>query len=72
MSLSRIYIQGLGVEANIVEAYKWLYLAPQNGDGNATRTLIAVRERLTPAEVFEACRRAEDFQRAFGNNTAKR
>jgi len=55
----------------VVEAYKWLYLASQNGDGNATRTLIAVRERLTPAGVLEACRRAEDFQRAFGNNAAK-
>jgi hypothetical protein len=55
----------------VVEAYKWLYLASQNGDGNATRTLIAVRERLTPADLLEACRRDEDFQRAFGNDAAK-
>jgi len=72
MSLGRLCIQGLGVKADVVEAYKWLYLASQNGDGSATGTLIAVRERLTPAEVLEACRRAEDFQRAFGNNAAKR
>jgi TPR repeat protein len=64
-------MQGLGVEADVVEAYKWLLLASENGDGNATLTLLAVRERLTPAQVLEACRRVEDFERAFGKTTAR-
>ena len=71
MNLSRVYLQDLGVEADVVEGYKWLYLASVSGDGNATRTLLAIRERLTAAEALEAGRRVEDFERAFGRTAAK-
>ena len=71
MRLSELCMPGSEGEADVVEAYKWLYLASQNADGNATLTLLAVRERLTPAQALEACRRVEDFERAFGKTTAK-
>ncbi|MEW6159091.1 MAG: hypothetical protein AB1813_16825 [Verrucomicrobiota bacterium] len=62
MLLAECYEKGLGVGKDLVEAYKWLYLAAQNNDPDATARLNLLAENLPFADVATALRRAKDWQ----------
>ncbi len=70
MRLSELALSVPDAQRNIVEACKWLSLAGRNGDGQANHLLTWMRQngRVTNEEFDQACRRANDFERAFGTN----
>jgi TPR repeat protein len=47
------------VQKNLVEAYKWLLLASQNGCSKADADLAKVRKYLSNSEISEAENRAK-------------
>ena len=53
-ALGRLYLQGLGVLQDYVEAHKWLNLAASRGEAAAQAERDALAERMTPAQVAEA------------------
>ena len=54
LALGRLYLQGLGVLQDYVEAHKWLNLAASRGEAAAVAERDALAERMTPAQVAEA------------------
>lgn len=67
LNLSRMYMPGSGLKSDLIEAYKWLYLASKNGYGEANGYMMVLNQRLTPDEVGQACRRAEEFNQSKRN-----
>ena len=53
-ALGRLYLQGLGVLQDYVEAHKWLNLAASRGEAAAVAERDALAEKMTPAQVAEA------------------
>ena len=53
-ALGRLYLQGLGVLQDYVEAHKWLNLAASRGEAAALAERDALAEKMTPAQVAEA------------------
>ncbi len=70
MRLSELALSVSDAQHNVVEACKWLSLAGRNGDGHANHLLTWMRQngRVTSEEFEQACRLADDFERAFGTN----
>ena len=54
LALGRLYVQGLGVLQDYVEAHKWLNLAASRGEAVALKERDALSERMTPEERAEA------------------
>ena len=54
LALGRLYLQGLGVLQDYVEAHKWLNLAASRGEAAAVAERDALAEKMTPAQVAEA------------------
>lgn len=54
LALGRLYVQGLGVLQDYVEAHKWLNLAASRGEVAAVEERDAVAEKMTPEERAEA------------------
>ena len=54
LALGRLYLRGLGVLQDYVEAHKWLNLAASRGEAAAVDERDALAERMTPAQVAEA------------------
>jgi hypothetical protein len=79
MSLGRMYQDGSGVDMDLVEAYKWFYLANRNGEKIADHYLnllngtsvLAGKALLTPEQIKEAVRRAKEFQKSFADKPSK-
>lgn len=65
-NMGRACAEGRGVAQDYVEAYKWLRLASQRGDAEARKTLASIQPRMTPAEIAEAQRRADEFRKSRG------
>ena len=68
MNLGRMYFAGFGVKSDPVEAYKWFYLAAQNGEGIADHYLKLLngadpltKQPMTPEQTAAAVQRANDF-----------
>jgi TPR repeat protein len=63
MNLGRMYLDGFGVKADLVEAYKWFLLARSHGEPTITKYLwdLETTDQLTDAQRAEAHRRAEEF-----------
>jgi TPR repeat protein len=63
MNLGRMYMDGFGVKADLVEAYKWFILARDNGELTADKYLRDFEwgDELNPQQKAEAHRRAEEF-----------
>jgi TPR repeat protein len=63
-----MYVEGLGVPQDYVEAHKWFYLAAatytekQERDEAAKRRDI-VAARMTPAQIAEAQKRAREWKK---------
>ena len=54
LALGRMYLRGLGVLQDFVEAHKWLNLAASRGEAAAVDERDALAERMTPGQVAEA------------------
>ena len=73
MNLGRMYLDGIGVPKDYIEAYKWFYLAFQTGHGTGKRYLDELGgisnygdftgTPLTPEQIQEAVRRAGELQK---------
>ena len=71
MNLGRLYMDGIGVKPDLIEAYKWFVLASRNGGGMGRRYMMELDGRmsfgdftgnpLSPEQVQEALRRAKAF-----------
>ena len=53
-ALGRLYLQGVGVMQDFVEAHKWFNLAASRGDVEAAKQRDALAEKMTPEERAEA------------------
>ncbi len=60
---------GRGVKQDYVEAYKWLRLAALQGVQPAREQIREISLRMTPAEIEEARRRADEFRKSRGEPT---
>ncbi|HEX3799005.1 MAG TPA: tetratricopeptide repeat protein [Verrucomicrobiae bacterium] len=73
MNLGRLYLEGSGVAADPVEAYKWFYLANLDGERLANHYLrdmsgqTAINAKtglLTPEQIAEATKQAQEWRKA--------
>jgi TPR repeat protein len=73
MRLSDLYMPGSEAGTDLVEALKWLRLAAMHGEGSANQlmTKLSLDGSVTSRQYDEACRRADDFHRAFGGDASK-
>ena len=55
-----MYAVGEGVPKDLVEAYAWLLLAQAGGDADAAEPFEQVKKSLSPAEIQEGNRRAQE------------
>ncbi|MBF0612184.1 MAG: sel1 repeat family protein, partial [Magnetococcales bacterium] len=53
-NLGVMYLEGVGVEENPVQAYVWFQLAARQGDSLAAQSATIVLKRMTPAQVVES------------------
>ena len=58
LALGRLYVQGLGVLQDYVEAHKWLNLAASRGEAAALREREALAAKMTPEQIATAQERA--------------
>ena len=61
-SLGAMYLIGHGVVKDMVQAYMWFTLAALSGDRDSVKNRDVVARRMTPAQVTEAQRRAQQCQ----------
>lgn len=59
--LGGLYLYGVGVEKNYIEAYAWLDLAVRQGDTSAEKFRDAIADQLDVKQLREAAVRAEDY-----------
>ncbi|WP_127477814.1 sel1 repeat family protein [Sulfurivermis fontis] len=59
--LGGLYLYGVGVEKNYIEAYAWLDLAAGQGDTSAEKFRDAIADQLTIKQMREAAVLAEDY-----------
>lgn len=59
--LGGLYLYGIGVEKNYIEAYAWLDLAAGQGDTSAEKFRDAIADQLTIKQMREAAVLAEDY-----------
>ncbi len=59
--LGGLYLYGVGVEKNYIQAYAWLDLAAGQGDSAAEKFRDAVSAQLTIPQMREAAVLAEDY-----------
>jgi uncharacterized protein len=57
-----MYDEGQGVQKNIVQAYKWYSLAAMNGDKPAPQILNLLANQMTPAQIAEAQKLAQEWK----------
>ncbi|MBI5684249.1 MAG: SEL1-like repeat protein [Verrucomicrobia bacterium] len=68
-NIGNALVIGRGVKQDYVEAYKWLRLAALQGIPAARDQLRDISIRMTPAEIEEARRRADEFRKSRGEPT---
>ena len=61
-ALGRMYVAGLGVPQNYVEAHKWLNLAAARGDAEAAAERDALAAKMTPGQIASAQDRALEWR----------
>jgi TPR repeat protein len=59
--LGGLYLYGVGVEKDYIQAYAWLSLAARQGDTSAEKFRDAVADQLTIPQLREAAVLAEDY-----------
>jgi hypothetical protein len=60
--LGRMYVLGRGVPQNYVEAHMWWNLAASQGNDDALMFRDKVAEMMTPAQIAEAQKLAQEWQ----------
>ena len=66
LALGRLYVQGLGVPQDYVEAHKWFNLAAARGEMAAVKRRDALASRMTPEQVASAQERARTWRPGGG------
>ncbi len=61
-NLGMHYLEGRGVPQDNVQAYMWLSLAAMRGDKKATQNLNSAAEKMSPAQIVKAQRRAREWK----------
>jgi len=69
-NLGRLYEQGLGVNQNPAEAYKWYLVAARSGDGESRQSAERVRSKLSAEAQTVAQRAAAGYRSASGATAA--
>lgn len=59
--LGSVLSQGLGQTQDLVEAYKWLWLATSGGAPGADAALRGISQKLSGAQILEGVQRAAQF-----------
>ena len=62
LALGRLYLQGIGVLQNYVEAHKWFNLAASRGEMDAVGERDALAQKMTAEERAEAQKLALSWQ----------
>lgn len=62
MRLGTMYFQGFGVPQNYILAYMWWSLAASRGNAHAAKFRDYLEEKMTPAQIAEAQRRAAEWK----------
>ena len=62
LALGRLYVQGLGVPQNYVQAHMWFSLAASRGEAEAVTERDALAARMAPEQVAEAQKQAAAWQ----------
>ena len=62
LALGRLYLQGLGVPQNYVQAHMWFNLAASRGEAEAVAERDALAAKMTPEALAEAQKLALDWQ----------
>ena len=52
--LGKLYREGLGVDLDYVEAYKWYYIVAKKGYGGGYKYMKMIRREINPAQVSKA------------------
>jgi TPR repeat protein len=52
--LGKLYREGLGVDPDYVEAYKWYYIVAKKGYGGGYKYMKMIRREINPAQVSKA------------------
>jgi TPR repeat protein len=60
-SMGYSFDQGVGVNQDLVEAYKWYALAIAQGNGDAKVNMERLRPRLSADQIAEGQRRSDAF-----------
>jgi TPR repeat protein len=61
-NLVAAYFYGKGAEKNLVSAYMWLRIGAVAGDVNSAKNLDGLKAMLTPEQIADGERRAEQWQ----------
>ena len=64
LDLGTMFAQGIGRPQDLVEAYKWLWLATNADVPGADAALREISQKLTGAQVLDGVQRASKFQDA--------
>ena len=62
LALGRLYMQGLGVPQNYVQAHMWFTLAASRFEAEAVKERDALAVRMAPEQVAEAQKQAAAWQ----------
>ena len=71
LELGRLYLQGLGVIQDYVEAHKWFNLAASRGVAEALEARDTLAVKMTPAQLATAQGRAAAWQSSAGAQTGE-
>ena len=68
LALGRLYVRGVGVVQDYVEAHKWFNLAASRGAAEAAGDRDAVAAKMTPVQVARAQERAAAWRPGAGSD----
>jgi len=64
--LGKLYREGLGVEQNYIEAYKWYYIVAKKGYGGGYRYMKMIKKEINPVQVNTAEKLAREWMAKHG------
>jgi len=67
INLGMLYIRGEGVTQNSLEAYKWFYIAEENGEADGKMAREKLERQMTNAQIAEAQELAREWMEEYPN-----
>jgi uncharacterized protein len=61
--LGKLYREGLGVDLNYVEAYKWYYIVAKKGYGGGYKYMKVIRREIDSDQVSRAEKMAKEWMK---------